>query len=87
MKEADRQWQSVEVAKDLIHAVTLDTSEPFVLFENYGDPIGRIDNLGHLKFLKQIAICTFKKDLVALGEEEMAEQIIVFQYERENNGS
>lgn len=87
MKETDRQWQSVEVAKDLIHVVTLDTSEPFVLFEKYGDPIGRIDNLGHLKFLKRMAINTFKKDLIALGEENMAEEIIVFQNERDNNVS
>lgn len=75
--ETDRHWDSVEVAKDLIHAVTLDATKSFE------SEVGRIDNLGLLRVLKKEAVKTYKKDLTLLGEGEMAQEIVNFQYDRE----
>lgn len=72
MKEKERQAISIEVATDLIHAVTLNTHYPFVL-----EGVGKIDDPKMLKRLQFVGIYAKKRELEELGEEVIANDIIV----------
>ena len=88
-EEVERQWYSVDRAKRLIHAITANPDEPFVVFEELegGNRIERssIADLKVLHALKINLIPTLKQELVEAGEGEMAEQI-VFEAKRQQNG-
>ena len=87
-EEIERHWLSVQAAEGLIHALTIDVSQPFICTETImrstdSQPaipveveIGRINNPKQRDYLRKIGIEAYKKDLIALGEPEMVEAII-----------
>lgn len=69
-----------ETTRDFIHVLNLDTTKPFVLFENYGnnvtDEVGKIYDTDHLEYLKRIAVDSKRKDLLQLGVNERVQHIL-----------
>lgn len=75
MKESEHQGLAIEMATDLIHAVTLNTNKPFILEE--GDHVvGEIRQPSVLQRLQFIGIYAKRRELEAIGEEQMASDII-----------
>ena len=65
-----------EKATDLIHAVSLDTTHPFTLYDCREKPVGAIKDEKLLKRLQFVGIYAYKKDLEGLGETELADMIV-----------